>query len=170
MRPLSAISAAFLIASVFAMPGWAETPPPAAGTAARPPAPGCVCPGVRQGRAARVQRHARHHAWHRRHWRPAHHAAAVPLRYPPVYYDPPIPSPYDSAYDRGMTLHYRSPTVSGAYRHEPGFPPTPPIRGVQHYRLQAGEAVFQYDGLTGEYIRLAQSDARRVLAVSGPPR
>jgi hypothetical protein len=89
---------------------------------------------------------------------------------PPIYYDPPIPSPWDSAYDRAMVLHLRSPEVSGIYVSEPGFPPTPPVRGIQHYRVQAGGAVLQYDELTGQYIQLAQSGTQRAFAPAPAPR
>jgi hypothetical protein len=87
---------------------------------------------------------------------------------PPIY-DPPIPSPYDTAYDRAMTLHFRSAEVSGTYTGEPGYPHIPPVASVQPYRGFSGATVLQYDGLTGEYIALAQADARRFLAALGPP-
>jgi hypothetical protein len=104
----------------------------------------------------------RYHAAHRRHWVPV--AVA-----PPPPYDPPIPSPWNTAYDRAMTLHFRSPAVSGSYLLEPGFPPTPPVVGIQHYRVPAGPVVYQYDGVTGEYIQLAQRDAQLAFPPVPPP-
>jgi hypothetical protein len=82
--------------------------------------------------------------------------AAVP---PP--YNPLLPHPLDTAYDRGMVLHLRHPAVSGFRVVEPGYPPTPPIAGVLPYRVPAYAGVYQYDGLTGQYVRLAQRDAVR---------
>jgi hypothetical protein len=157
MRPFGAMTAAFLLACAVPVPGHADGPPAAAGAVAQPAAPGCNCPGVQARHASRPYRHARVHARHWRHRWPA----PIALSGPPVVYDPPIPSPWDTAYDRAMTLHFRSPEVSGTYSGEPGLPHTPPVRGVQHYRVEAGAAVLQYDGLTGRYIRLAQRDAQR---------
>jgi hypothetical protein len=157
MRLYSAIATAFLIACAVPATSRADDPQSAASAVSQTPAPGCNCPRVQHRHAWRPHRHARHHARHWRHGWPT----PIALLGPPVYYDPPIPSPWDSAYDRAMTLHFRSPEVSGSYVGEPGFPHTPPIRGIQHYRVQAGAAVLQYDGLTGQYIRLAQSDAQR---------
>jgi len=86
----------------------------------------------------------------------------------PVY-NPLIPSPWDSAYDRVMTLHFRSPEVSGAYVGEPGYPHTPPVRGGQPYRVQSGTAVLQYDGMAGQYITLSQEDARLAFPSAAAP-
>ena len=179
MRLFSAIGAAFLIAGVAPATSHADTAPAVAATASQPAAPGCHCPvkltmGLHHrhaGRyAGRPHRHVRFHAGYWRRWRPARIAVAPPPFYWPPYYNPPIPSPEDSAYDRGMTLLFRSPAVSGFYIAEPGYPPTPPILGVQPYRFQAGGAVFQYDGITGECIMLSQYDALRALGVAGVPR
>ena len=160
MRPLGAITAAFLFACAIPLSGHAGGLPAATGATAQPPAFACDGPPARQ--AWRPHRHhVRHHAWHRRHG-PAPRIAAAP----PPPYDPPIPSPWDSAYDRAMTLHFRSPAVTGSYLLEPGYPPTPPVLGIQHYRVPAGPVVFQYDGVTGQYIQLAQRDAQRAF----PPR
>ena len=153
MRPFSAMTAAFLFACAVPLPGRADGPPAPAAASAQRAAPDCKCP------QARPRRHVRHHVGQRRHRVPVPVAVAPP-------YDPPIPSPWDSAYDRAMVLHFRSPAVSGYYRFEPGYPPTPPVFGIQHYRVPAGPVVFQYDGVTGEYIQLAQSDAQRAF----PPR
>ena len=84
----------------------------------------------------------------------------------PVYYNTGIPSPWDSAYDRAMTLHFRSPFVSGEIDPEPGYPHTPPVLAVGPYRFQSGPAVYQYDGITGQYIMLSQYDAHRVYPVA----
>lgn len=89
---------------------------------------------------------------------------------PPDTYNPLLPSTLDTAYDRAMTLHFRSPAVSGSYLAEPGWPATPPVRGLFAYRLRAWGGIYQYDGLIGQYVALAQSDASRVAgAVPIPP-
>ncbi len=88
---------------------------------------------------------------------------------PPPPYNPLLPNPLDSAYDRGMTLHFRSKPVTGISIADPGYPPTPPIAGVVAYRIQAYGGVYQYDGLTGEYIALAQYDARRAFPAAPAP-
>lgn len=155
MRPFSAMTAAFLLACAVPMPGHADGPP-AASALAQPAAPGCNCPRVQRHHAWRAHRYVHHYA---RNWRRG--SPALIARGLPVSYDPPIPSPWDTAYDRAMTLHFRSPEVSGIYVAEPGFPPTPPVRGIQHYRVQAGGAVFQYDGMADGYVQLAQRDAQR---------
>jgi hypothetical protein len=123
--------------------------------------PSCPCPPVRH------VRHVRHRHHYVRRWR----RPLVPLMAAaPLPYNAPIPWPWDTAYDRGMTLHFRSAAVSGVWTEEPGFPPTPPIVPVEWYREPAaGGAVYQYDGLTGEYIRLAQIDALRAFPPAPPP-
>ncbi len=160
MRPLSAMTAAFLIACAVPTASHAEGAT-GAGVVTQPPAAACDCPASPQRHAWRHHHHARHHAGHWRHWAPPPVALA-----PPAPYNPLLPAVWDSAYDRAMVRHFRSPAVSGVYRFELGYPPTPPIRGVQAYRVQAGSAVLQYDGLTGQYIPLAQNDALRVLAAA----
>ena len=162
MRPLSAIIAAFLLAA--AVPASARADAPAATKATQPEKPGCHCPRVQRRHAAAPRRHLQRHA---RIVRPA----APPETPPPaaITYNPMLPSPHDSAYDRAMVLHFRSPVVSGFYIPDPGFAPTPPVRGVIPYRMPAGATVMQYDGATGEYIALAQPDAQRVLASVAPP-
>jgi hypothetical protein len=159
MRPFSAIVAAFLMACAASATGRADTPPAVAAAAAQPPAPGCGCP-LRVHRHV-WRRHVRYHARYRRHWRVA---VATVAYWPaiPAYYNPLLPTPDDSAYDRAMTLHFRSAAVTGIQIAEPGYPPTPPVRGIYPYRYPAGPAVFQYDGITGQYIALSQYDARRV--------
>src|SRR4029077_1747695 len=93
----------------------------------------------------------------------------VPVAFAPLPpYDPPIPAVWDTAYDRAMTLHFRSPEVSGTWVDEPGFPHTPAVHGIQAYRVQVGGAVMQYDGLLGDYVPLAQADARRAFPPGAP--
>lgn len=158
MRPLGAIAALLLIAGMVPATSYADGMPAAKATAL----PRCPCPPVRHVRHVRY----RHH--YVRHWRrPLVPLVAVaPL--PP--YNAPIPWPWDTAYDRGMTLHFRSAAVSGTWTGEPGFPPTPPIVPVEWYREPAADgAVLQYDGLTGEYIRLAAVDGLRARPAPGAP-
>jgi hypothetical protein len=160
MRPLYAIAALVLVAGLIPVAGYADGMPPTKPAAL----PRCPCPPVRHVR--HVRHIYRHH--YVRHWRrrPVPLVAVVPL--PP--YNAPIPWPWDTAYDRGMTLHFRSYAVSGTWTGNPGFPYTPPIVPVEWYREPAaGGAVFQYDGLTGEYVRLAAVDAVRALPLA-PPR
>ena len=76
-------------------------------------------------------------------------AVAPPPRYWPVlpaYYEVPVPSPYNSAYSRVMSQHFRS------------------------YRRAAGDAVFEYDLMADAYVPLARSDALRALGAAPPPR
>ena len=160
MRPLCAIAGLLLMAGMTPGPSYADGMPPATAKAAA--LPSCPCPPVRHVRHVRY----RHH--YVRHWRrplvPL--VAVVPL--PP--YNAPIPWAWDTAYDRAMTLHFRSHAVSGTWTGDPGLPPTPPIVPVEWYREPAaGGAVFQYDGLTGEYVRLAAFDAVRALPPAPPP-
>jgi hypothetical protein len=147
----STVGALIVIACAAPAPSRAATPPTDAGAVAEAPAPGCHCPRAQYRHARRVHHHVRRHA----------RAPIALLPAPPPAYDPPIPSPWDPAYDRAMTLHFRSPEVSGTYTGEPGFPHTPPVHGIQSYRVQTGAAVLQYDGLTGQYIQLARVDALR---------
>jgi hypothetical protein len=164
MQLYSVIGVAVLFACAVPATSRADGPPAAAAAVAQPAAPGCNCPRVQHRHAWRAHRHVRHYA---RHWR---RGWPTPVALAPrVIYDPPIPSPWDSAYDRAMVLHLRSPEVSGTYVAEPGFPPTPPVRGIQHYRVQAGGAVLQYDELLGQYIQLAQTDAQRAFATAPAP-
>jgi hypothetical protein len=160
MRTLGAIGAAVLMMCAVPVAGRADGPAPV--TASERAAPGCKCPGV-QRRAWKPRRVVRHH----RRGPPPLAVAAPSL--PPAYYNPGIPSPYDTAYNRAMVLHFRSPPVSGLYQPEPGYPPTPPVVGVQPYRVQTGSVVMQYDGLTGEYIQLAASDPSHEFAASAAP-
>ena len=84
----------------------------------------------------------------------------------PDTYNPRLPSPFDTAYDRAMTLHFRSLAVTGTYRAERGWPPTPPIHGLYPYRVRAWGTVYQYDGMIGQYVALALPDAARVAPVA----
>ncbi len=148
MRPFSAIVAAFLVSGVAA-------PAPARADAA----PGCHCPGVPHHHVRRL----RHH--YVRHWGYPPPPAMPPPA--PVEYNPLLPGPYDSAYDRAMVLHFRSPPVTGIYIADPGYPPTPPVHGVIPYRTGGGASVMQYDGAIGDYVQLARYDAER--AMPPPP-
>jgi hypothetical protein len=155
MRALVAIGAAFVMAWLIPAASRADAPGPgAAPAAAAAAAPGCKCP--------RPHRHVRHH-------RRVHKRMVAMLPPPPVapeYYNTGLPSHWDSAYDRAMTLHFRSPFVTGVADPEPGYPHTPPVRAVAWYRYPSGPAVYQYDGITGEYIALSQYDAQRVFPVA----
>jgi hypothetical protein len=95
-------------------------------------------------------------------------AMAPVAQLPPAYYNPGLPSPYDTAYDRAMVLHFRGPIVSGHYNPEPGYAQTPPVAGIQRYRLQPGINVLQYDGLIGEYVQLAVNDPSHEFAFAAP--
>ena len=155
MRAFCAIAAAVVWALLMPTASRADAPGPAAASAA---APDCKCPRVHRPHRV-VRRHVRHHR---------HRRAVAALPYPPpllapAYYNTGIPSPYDTAYDRAMTLHFRTVFVSGMFDPEPGYPHTPPVRAVQPYRYRAGDTVYQYDGLIGEYVALAQYDGVRAL-------
>ncbi len=163
MRPFSVIAAAILLAC--AVPAASHAATSAATPAVSLPAkPGCP--------PARPHRVWHRRVWHHvRHWKkPTRIVAMAPPPPPPPYYNPLLPSPLDSAYDRGMTLHFRSPPVTGIYTADPGYPPTPPIAGVVAYRVPAYLGVYQYDGLTGNYVRLAGYDAQRTgVPIMAPP-
>jgi len=158
MRAFHAIAAAFLTA--WAIPAASHAEGIAAvGTVAAPGAPGCHCPGVAHRAAWR--RHG--HAWHRRH-APAPKALATPW---PAY-NPPIPSAYDSAYDRVMTQYTRAREVRGEYLIEPPYVPRPPLPGLPHFRVAASGAVYEYDIMADGYVQLAQRDAQRAVAAVAP--
>jgi hypothetical protein len=158
MRTLSVICAAILLAGGLPAAGHADGTAPATGAS-------CHCPKV----VHRPVRHLRRHVRYRRHWRPVR--AAPPLR--PVmaraYYDPPIPSPWDPAYDRAMTLHFRSPPVTGAFLIDPGAAPTPPVVGIKPFHVAGNGLIYELDGETGQYIALAPYDAARAYPVAGLP-
>ena len=155
MRILSALGIGLMMFGVGATAGHADvSPAPAAAATVN-----CPCP--------RPHRHV---------WRPAHHRRHYVRRWVPAvpppplaaWFDAPIPSPWDPAYDRAMVLAYRSPAVSGIALAEPGYPPTPPVLGV-HYRVVEGGRVLDYDAMADAWIPLSQWDARRVLAAIPPP-
>jgi hypothetical protein len=123
-------------------------------------APVCKCLGPDYHSGAR--RHHRSRATVRRYRAAPYKAIAVA----PDHYNPWLPGPFDTAYDRATTLHFRSLTVTGIYHAERGWPPTPPINGLYPYRVRAWGAVYQYDGLIGQYVALAQPDAARVAPVA----
>jgi hypothetical protein len=165
MRAFHVIGAAFLMA--WAMPATSHADGTAAtGTVSAAPAPGCHCPALQHRHAWRPRRHARSYAWHRRHWAPAPVAAAPPPPWPA--YNPPIPSPDDSAYDRVMTQYMRAREWDGEYLVEPGYVPSPPLPGLPRFVVAAGGGVFEYDIMADGYVQLSQSDAQRALAVTGP--
>ncbi|MBV9966618.1 MAG: hypothetical protein JO008_13085 [Alphaproteobacteria bacterium] len=147
MLRFAAIGAVFLIGSgLMPLPASADVPAPGEKIRAFP---GCPCPPV----------------VHRRHVRVRHHRFVPP---PPVaiverdLYNVLIPSTYDPAYDRVVVDHFRTPPVTGF--DEP-WRPKPVWPGILPYRATAPEGgIVQYDGLTGEYIRLAAVDAGRVAA------
>jgi hypothetical protein len=163
MRALGAIFAAAL--AVWAMPATSRADALPPGPAAPSVAATCDEPGPSL-RPHRVRRPVRHHV-RRRVVRHRYAVEAPPVYAVPIYYDPPIPSPWDTAYDRGMVLHFRSPPVSGEFT-EPNLPLTPLVRSVQPYRIVGPGRVLQLDGITGEYIALAQYDAQRFVAVPRP--
>lgn len=150
MRALIAIAAAFVVACLIPAPSRADAPGPGVAAAK----PDCKCPRARPHRVVRKYRRA-----------PSRMIAALPPPVAPIYYNTGIPSPWDPAYDRAMTLHFRSPFVTGIVDPEPGYPHTPPVRAVSWYRFASGPTVYQYDGITGQYIALSQYDARRVYPV-----
>ncbi|HVB16218.1 MAG TPA: hypothetical protein VNF04_06790 [Stellaceae bacterium] len=170
MRLISAITGAFLVAFAVPAASQAADPPAAAAGAAATnmtTAPQCTCRPVRHfvRHVVRHRRRVRHYVRHWRHRVPV----PVPVAIAPPPYNPLLPSPLDTAYDRAMTLHERSAPVSGFFV-DPGYAPTPPVAGVMPYRLPAYAGVYQYDGLTGQYIRLAAGDAQRSgVAVPPPP-
>lgn len=171
MRGFSAIGAAVALAWLMPAAGHAAGQPDAAASNTRVGQPVAVAcdepgPGYRPQRPHRV---VRVHVRHRRHRRPVIVMPYPPPVVVPAYYNTGIPSPYDTAYDRAMTLHFRSPFVTGLIDPEPGYPPTPAVFGVQPYRYRAGPAVYQYDGMIGEYVVLSQYDAARALPPEPPP-
>lgn len=158
MRAFHAIGAAFLMAWLMPAPSHADGTT-GASTVSSMPAPGCHCP--------RVQRHvwrARHHA---RYWR---HRRPIPIAMAPPWpaYNPPIPSPYDSAYDRVHTQYMHAREWGGEYLIEPPYVPRPPLPGLPRFVAAAGGAVFEYDIIADGYVQLAQRDARRALPVAVP--
>ena len=151
-----------------AMPGLGRADIPAAPVACDGPGP--MPPhSVAPRHHVRWRDHCHCRPWHW-HWHPLPVAVlppAPPELVPPLaYYNPPLPSPYDTAYDRTMTLHLRSVAVTGIYRADLGWPPTPPLLGIQPYTVSEGGRALQYDATVGQYIPLAQADIRP----AAPPR
>jgi hypothetical protein len=158
MRAFHAIGAAFMMAWVMPVSSHADGTT-AASTASSAPAPGCYC----SRQAWRAHRHARFHA---RYWR---HGRPVPIAVAPwPAYNPPIPSPFDSAFDRVMTQYTLAREGDGEYLVEPGYVPNPPLPGLPHFVAAAGGAVLEYDIMADGYVQLAQRDARRAVAVAVP--
>ena len=154
MRAFHAIGAAFLMAWLIPVPSHANG---TTRTLSSAPAPGCVCP--RQVRRP----HVRYHARYLRHRRPIPIAVAL---WPA--YNPPIPSPYDSAYDRVHTQYFRAREWRGEYLIEPPYIPNPPLPGLPHFVAAAGGGVFEYDIIADGYVQLAQRDVPRALPVAVP--
>jgi hypothetical protein len=169
MRAFHAIGAAALLI-VCAMPltSRAETPAGVSAVAALPAA-SCPCPRVHR-QTWHPRRHMRSYAWHHRYWTPAPVALAPAPPPPPPWpaYNPPIPSPEDSAYDRVMTQYMLARERSGEYLVEPGYAPDPPLPGLPRFVVTAGGGVFEYDIMADGYVQLAPSDAQRALAFAAP--
>ncbi|SRR5216683_392036 len=160
MRAFHAIGAAALLMA-WAIPVSSHADgPPGASTAVSAPEPGCRCPPRHVWRPHRL---VRGYAWHRRHWRPVPIAVA---RWPA--YNPPLPSPYDSAYDRVHTQYMHAREWGGEYLIEPDYVPRPPLPGLPRFLTAAGGGVFEYDIIAGGYVQLAQRDVPRALPVAVP--
>jgi len=144
------VGAALLIGYGLAAPAGADGVPPEVKAT-----PGCHCPLVHRRVHARV-----------RHYRAPLPPKAVVAIAGPDYYNVLIPSPWDTAYDRIVVTHFRSPTVTGFYNPEA---PRPTWHGVLPYRIRTGDAVLQYDGLIGRYVPLAHEDAALIAAAVPPP-
>jgi hypothetical protein len=164
MRLLTAIGAAALLACATAAPSRADSvTSDNAADASLPRAAPAACdePGPRyRGTLHRTHR-VRVHAGYARRRLPGPPVAAFDAD---AYYNPLLPGTFDTAYDRAMVLHFRSPPVTDTYLAEPGFSPTPPVHGLFPYRMQAWGTVYDYDALIGQYVRLAPPDAARVAA------
>ena len=163
MRVPIAIGAAVLLGCAFAAPGRADTATtaPAVSKAQQASVAACDEPGPGFRRHRRVTRHGRY---------ARRRLAAPPLvaELEASTYNPGLPGTLDPAYDRAMVLHYRSAEVTDIDLAEPGFAPTPPVRGLWPYRVRAWEGVYDYDAMVGQYVRLAAPDAARVAAAAVP--
>jgi hypothetical protein len=157
MRTFHMIGAAFMMAWALPATTYADGMPAANSVSA----PGCHCPGVAQRHAWRGHGHP--YAWHRRHG-----AVLTAVAAPWPAYNPPIPSAYDSAYDRVMTQYTRARELRGEYLIEPPYVPQPPLPGLPHFRVAGGGTVFEYDIMADGYVQLAQRDAQRALASVAP--
>jgi hypothetical protein len=155
MRAFHAIGAAVLMAFAIPVAGHADGTPPMS-SVSQPQAPGCHCP--------RLQRHVRYHARYWTHRRPIPLVAVRPW---PVY-NPPIPSPDDSAYDRVMVQYMHAREWGGEYLYEPPYLPRPPVPGLPHFRVAVDGGVFEYDVMAGGYVQLAQRDAPRASVAPTP--
>jgi hypothetical protein len=148
-----------------------------------------------------VRGKAAHHRVHRHkarvvveHWVPPVVVAVAPPPVPvprPDYGWQPVGSGWpgipESAQDRLWTAYFRSPAATGypvgnrpetvgEVRYNPGagpVAPNPPPISPDRIRIAVAPALFQYDGATGEYVRLAVPDASlaaaTVAAHSMPP-
>ena len=160
MRLIGALGAAVVLVCAAGATASADGPPSGAYKAAHARARVCNCPALSYRWTERRHHYRQVQARQIRSW-----TAVAPIE-PLDAYNPVLPSPYDTAYDRAMVLHFRSPAVTDTYIAEPGFPPTPPVAGAFPYRVRAWGAVYEYDGMIGQYVALAQSDARRILPAS----
>jgi len=159
MRAFHAVGAALLMAWATPASVHANGTTPT-GAVSQPQAPGCHCP--------RLQRHARYHVrYHARYWKHQRPVALVAVRPWPAY-NPPIPSPDDSAYDRVMVQYMHAREWGGEYVYEPPYVPRPPLPGLPHFRVAADAAVFEYDVMAGGYVQLAQRDAPRASVAPTP--
>ncbi len=158
MRAFHAIGAAFLMAWVIPVAGHADGTP-ATGTVSSAPGPGCHCP-------RQVWRPHRHLRYHARYWRRGRRVPIAVALWPG--YNPPIPSPYDSAYDRVHTQYTRAREWGGEYLIEPPYTPDPPLPGLPHFVAAASGAVYEYDIMADGYVQLAQRDVPRALPVAVP--
>jgi hypothetical protein len=144
MRPFAVITAVLLAASVLPAAARADGRP---ATSATP-----LFPHWR----ATVRHHMRHAMRYRPHRRWSARVAPAPRV--PVYFAGMVPNTLNPGHDRAMVLLLRSPAVSGIYTDDPGYPATPVVAGAP-YQRDTCCGVFQYDGMTGQYIQLSQADA-----------
>src|SRR5437763_6575287 len=157
MQLFTVIGAAALLAGAAAATSHADGSSTVAtgGLVVQTPLTACDGPGPGY-RSGLRRRHS--HRFH------AHYVRRLPriaVVEPPDLFNSLLPGTLDTAYDRAMTIHFRSPPVTDTYRAEAGWPPTPPVVGLFPYRVRAWGAVYDYDGIVGQYVALAQPDARR---------
>jgi hypothetical protein len=167
MRLFCALRATVLLVCAAVTPGYADglrtSDSSGSGGTLQARVAACNCPDTAYRPS--VRRHYRPRSYVRQYQEQEWVSAPVA---PPEQYNPYLPSTFDTAYDRAMTLHFRSAAVTDTYLSERGWPPTPPIQGVFPYRVRAWGAVYQYDGLIGQYVALARPDAAQVVAVAVP--
>jgi len=117
---------------------------------------GCPCPVHRQPRS-RV---------------PIVHSANAPpqamVGTPGRDYNPVIPNPHDSAYDRLVSEHFRNRVPSGFHESADSKEIADSKSGIIPYRVVKAGRVLQYDGLLGRYVPLARGDGIPVAAATRP--